>query len=222
MEAAVEQENQGHAAFTTRGLKFYDSLVLGLVCHLIWRCPNQRVLMHYQKHLSANHLEVGVGTGYFLDHAVFPVSRPRVALLDLNQNCLDRTAKCIARYSPETYQANVLMPIAINARKFDSVCLNYVLHCLPGALPEKGIVFSHLKSLLNPGGILFGATVLRRGVVGNVPASMFMQYLNKKKLFCNDRDELDGLVQALKQHLTDVHVEVIGCVALFSGRVSPP
>jgi SAM-dependent methyltransferase len=188
---------------------------------LIWRCPSARVLELYRKHLSGNHLEVGVGTGYFLDRSDFPTGRPRVALLDLNANCLDRTARRIARYAPEVYQANVLAPITIEARRFDSVCLNYVLHCLPGALPGKGIVFEHLKAMLNPGGVLFGSTVLRRGVHGNVPADMFMQFLNARRLFCNEHDELDGLVHTLEQHLTDVRIEVVGCVALFSGRRIP-
>jgi hypothetical protein len=95
-----------------------------------------------------------------------------------------------------------------------------VFHCLRGALPGKGIVFAHLKALLNPGGVLFGSTVLRRGVHGNVPADMFMHFLNARRLFCNEHDELDGLVHTLEQHLTDVRIEVVGCVALFSGRLS--
>jgi hypothetical protein len=38
----------------------------------------------YARHLSANHLEVGVGTGYFLEHGEFPESEPGLALLDLS------------------------------------------------------------------------------------------------------------------------------------------
>ena len=218
METLVKHDNQGHAAFTKNRLAAYDLLVLGVICRLIWRCPNQRVLEAYQKHLTTNHLEVGVGTGYFLDHCTFPTHRPRIALLDLNQNCLDRTARRLARYAPEIYQANLLKPIEIRTQKFDSICLNYVLHCLPGVLPEKGIVFAHLKALLNPRGVVFGATVLRRGVHSNIPANMFMCYLNSQQLFSNELDCLNGLVQALEQHFTEVHVDVVGCVALFSGR----
>ena len=46
----------------------------------------------YQEHISLNHLEVGVGTGYFLQHCRFK-GTPRIALMDLNQNCLDMTAR---------------------------------------------------------------------------------------------------------------------------------
>ena len=220
MALVAEQTNLGQAAFTKDRLAAYDLLVLDLTCRLIWRCSSEHVLALYQKHLSGNHLEVGVGTGFFLDRCSFPASRPRLALLDLNSNCLEHAGQRVARYNPETYQANVLAPIEIDARRFDSVCLNYVLHCLPGALPEKGIVFAHLKALLNPGGVLFGSTVLQGGVHRTAPAKLFMRWLNARGVFCNKRDELDGLVRALEQHLTDVRVEVVGSVALFSGRVS--
>ena len=218
MEFAVEKQNWGQAAFTKPGLALYDFLVLHLNCRLAWRCPNELILAAYRQHVTANHLDVGVGTGYFLDHAVFPVAQPRVGLLDLNANCLKRAAQRIARYRPELYQANLLAPVAINAPRFDSVGMNYVLHCLPGALPEKGVAIGHLKALLNPGGILFGATVLHGGVTRNALAVALMGLFNQRRTLCNRSDDLQGLESSLKQHLQEVRIEVVGCVALFSGR----
>jgi len=218
MEFAVEKQNLGQAAFTKPGLALYDFLVLQLICRLAWRCSNERILAAYRRHVTANHLDVGVGTGYFLDHAVFPAAQPRVGLLDLNANCLERAARRIARYRPELYQANLLAPIAVNARRFDSVGMNYVLHCLPGALPEKGVAVAHLKALLNPGGVLFGATLLQGGVRRNALAVGLMHLFNSRRTLCNRGDSLEGLESALKQHLRDVRIEVVGCVALFSGR----
>jgi SAM-dependent methyltransferase len=218
VEIAVEKENQGQAAFTRTVLAFYDLLVLQLTCRLVWRCPNERILATYQEHLTGNHLEVGVGTGYFLDRFQFPTDRPRIGLLDLNANSLERTARRIARYQPEIYQANVLAPIKINARRFDSVGMNYVLHCLPGGLPAKGVSFAHLKALLNPGGVLFGATLLQDGLHRSGAAVSLMRLCNAYQTLDNVGDSKDGLVLALRQHLNDVRVEVAGCVALFSGR----
>jgi ubiquinone/menaquinone biosynthesis C-methylase UbiE len=219
MTIAVTQEDFGQAAFTKSALAFYDSFVLRMTCRWVWRCPNERVLAWYGKHLSANHLEVGVGTGYFLDHAAFPAERPRIALLDLNPNCLERTVERIARYSPETYQANLLEPIRIAMRPFDSVALNYVLHCLPGAFPEKGMVFAHLKEVLNPGAVVFGSTVLNGGVPRNFLAKVFIRFFNARKTLSNERDEYEHFITALHRHLRDVQVEIVGSVALFSGRV---
>ncbi|MBI3897610.1 MAG: class I SAM-dependent methyltransferase [Gammaproteobacteria bacterium] len=213
-----EQIHAGQAAFTKSTLALYDQLVLGATCRLIWRCPIERTLEFYQQQLSANHLEVGVGTGFFLDRSRFPKPTPRLALLDLNTHCLAHTAKRLTHYSPEIYQANILAPIQINMPGFDSIGLNYVLHCLPGAFPEKGIAFANLKALLNPGGVLFGSTVLHGGVSRSLSAKALMRLCNARRVFSNERDDLNGLVQALEQHLKDVRVDVVGCVAQFSGR----
>jgi ubiquinone/menaquinone biosynthesis C-methylase UbiE len=128
MSVSPEQVAAGQAIYTKRMLGIYDFLVLGLSNRLIWRCPTQRLVEHYNRHVTANHLDVGVGTGYFLDHCRFPSSTPRVALMDLNQNALDFTSHRIARCKPETWIRNVLEPISIDAAAFDSVGINYLLH----------------------------------------------------------------------------------------------
>lgn len=218
MHTVIQKENFGEAAFTKSGLAVYDQLVLKLICPLAWGCSNEHIFSLYKNHLSGNHLEVGVGTGYFLDHADFPTAHPRIALLDLNSNCLERTARRIARYHPETHQANILKPISINARRFDSIGLNYVLHCLPGTFPEKGIAFAHLKALMNPGGVIFGATVLNGGVSATPVSRMLLRFFNARKTLSNDRDHYEGLRHALESHLKDVRIKVVGRAALFSGR----
>jgi hypothetical protein len=119
-------------------------------------------LEHYNRHVSANHLDVGVGTGYFLDHCRFPSHTPRIALMDLNRNSLDFASRRIARYKPETYIRNVLEPIAIDALRFDSIGVNYLLHCLPGTMESKSVAFDHLKALMNPGAVLFGSNFAAR------------------------------------------------------------
>jgi len=214
----ASQQNFGEAAFTRSGLAVYDQLVLNLICPLAWGCSNERVLSRYAQYLTGNHLEVGVGTGYFLDRARFPVARPRIGLLDLNANCLERTAARIARYRPEVYRANVLEPIRLDAPRFDSIGLNYVLHCLPGTFPAKGIALAHLKALLNPGGVLFGATVLNGGVPVSPVARVLLCFFNARNTLSNSRDHVDGLRAALESQLHDVRIDVVGSVALFSGR----
>lgn len=220
MTTSQAQIDAGQAAFTSYNLPLYDFFILDLVCRFAWRCDTAKVMAFYRQHLSANHLEVGVGTGYFLDHSVFPSANPRLGLLDLNPHCLQHAAERLARYAPEIHRGNILEPLAVDARRFDTVGLNYVLHCLPGSLPGKGIAFKHLSALLNPGGKLFGATVLHGGVQHNFLAKHLMQQLNKRRLFSNQQDGLDGLVLALEQQLTNVQVETHGSVALFSGTFS--
>jgi SAM-dependent methyltransferase len=217
MASTAEQIRAGQAAFNDHTLKYYDWL-LQWTCNRIWRCPIGQTLELYQRHLSSNHLEVGVGTGYFLDRSRFPSPNPRLALLDLNPHCLKHTGRRLRRLAPEVYRADVLAPIELAVKRFDSVAINYVLHCVPGAFPGKGLAFANLKPLLNAGGVLFGSTVLRQGVPCDWRARAFMRLYNARHVFSNLQDSLVGLRQALEENLRNVQVDVIGCVAQFSGR----
>ena len=209
----------GQAVYTKRVLKAYDFVVLGVSNRFIWKCPTPQQLQHYQRHLSANHLDVGVGTGYFLDRCRFPSTPPRVALLDLNPTALEFAAQRIARYRPESYRRNVLEPITIDAPGFDSVAVNYLLHCLPGSLASKALVFDHLRPLMNANAMLFGATLLHHGVERGWAARRLMAVYNQKGIFSNQQDDLDTLKRELERRFDAVKVEVVGCGALFSGRV---
>jgi 2-polyprenyl-3-methyl-5-hydroxy-6-metoxy-1,4-benzoquinol methylase len=175
--------------------------------------------MHYNKHASDNHLDVGVGTGYFLDRCRFPTPQPRIALLDINRNALEYASRRIARYNPEVYCRNTLEPISVDAKNFDSVGINAVLHCIPGTIESKAVVLDHLKALMNPNAVLFGSTVLHGGVPRNWVAGRLMHAYNKKGFFSNRHDDLDGLNRALCQRFREVTIDVVGCAALFSGRV---
>jgi hypothetical protein len=101
---------------------------------------------------------------------------------------------------------------------FDSLGISCLLHCLPGPLQSKAVAFDHLKALLNPGGVLFGATVLRGGVARGPLARVAMRYCNARKIFSNDHDDLDGLRQALAARFAESSVRTVGCIALFWGR----
>lgn len=217
MNDIAEHVAPGQTAFNDFTLKYYDRL-LEFMCNRVWRCSIDRTLELYRRHLSSNHLEVGVGTGYFLDRSRFPAPEPRLALLDVNPHCLKHTAARLSHYAPEVYRANALVPIELDVGRFDSIALNYVLHCMPGALPEKGAAFTNLKPLLGSGGVLFGSTVLRQGVPCGLQARAFMRFYNARMVFCNLQDGLAGLRQALEENFHDVRIEVIGCVAQFSAR----
>jgi hypothetical protein len=130
MATPVEQVAPSQAAFNDRTLKYYDWL-LEFTSNRIWRCPIERTLELYQRYLSANHLEVGVGTGYFLDRS---------------------------------------------------------------------------------------STVLRQAVPCDLRARAFMRFYNARKVFCNLQDGLGGLTRALEENFRNVQIDVIGCVAQFSGR----
>ena len=219
MNVTNEQIEAGQVVYTKRNLATYDFIVLGVSNRFLWKCPTQRLMHHYNKHVTANHLDVGVGTGYFLDRCQFPSPSPRVVLMDLNSDSLAFASHRITRYKPETYRRNILESISFDSGKFDSVGINYLLHCVPGTIDSKAVVFDHLKALMNPNGVLFGSTLLQGGVPRNRFAKRLMDEYNKRGIFSNQRDDLEGLKRELSKRLRDVSVEVVGCAAMFAGRL---
>ena len=219
MPTTTEQIHAGQAVYTPNMLAIYDVLVLGLSNRWIWKCSTPRLLAHYDQHISGNHLDVGVGTGYFLDRCRFPTATPRVALMDLNRDALQLSARRIARYRPEIYVRNVLEPIDFNAAKFDSLGVNYLLHCLPGDMTTKARAFDFLSPLMNPGAVVFGSTLLQGGVARSFAARRLMAFYNSKGIFSNTQDDLETLTRELEKRFNAVSVETVGCAALFSATV---
>lgn len=219
MHAQAEVE-AGQAVYTPRVLATYDLVVHGISNHLVWRCPTRRLVKFTNDHITGNHLDVGVGTGLLLHRAKLP-AKPRIALVDLNPHCLEAASQKIARYKPQCYRRNVLELLALpDQRPFDSAGLNYLLHCLPGDLRTKAVVFDHVAEYLAPGGVLFGSTLLTDGVRRNAAARALMRYYNRQRIFSNSQDSLEALEKALSDRFTESGVETAGCAALFWARHS--
>jgi hypothetical protein len=209
----------GQRVYTPLVLWGYDLLVLGFSNRFVWRCRSSRMLEHYNTYVGARHLDVGVGTGWFLDHCIWPVETPKITLLDLNENSLSVASKRIRRYAPAMIQANVLDPVDLGDVRFDSIGANYLFHCLPGGLESKAAtVASSLCPYLASDGVLFGSTILGRGVRHNLLGRRLMRLYNRKGIFSNLEDDQRGLEEGLASQLNDVEVEVVGAVALFAGR----
>jgi len=210
-EAAVAR---AHAVYTPFMLSIYDVLVHGVSNRLAWRCPTRRLLELYRANLSDNHLEAGVGTGLFLDR--IGASRlNRLVLIDINRHCLERAGRRLARFKPALYQINLLGPIKLDVAPFASVGLTYVLHCLPGRMSAKLQAVDHLRPLMSKGAVLFGATILGRGIAPNGAARSLLNLYNAKGVFNNREDDIASLSGGLRQRFDEVEIETEGCVALF-------
>ncbi|MYM64216.1 class I SAM-dependent methyltransferase [Pseudomaricurvus sp. HS19] len=214
-----EQVTAGQAVYSKFTLAIYDALVLGFSCRWLWRCDASLMLEQYDHLASDNHLDVGVGSGYFPDRCYFSSLKPRIALMDLNESSLAYTAKRIARFEPETYQRNVLEDMSVEGQPgFDSVGLNFLLHCVPGSMEYKAAIFRNCLTVMNPGAVLFGATILGQGVEPNRGARKLMAFYNRKGVFSNQQDSAAALEAQLKKYFCNVKVTVEGCVALFSAE----
>jgi SAM-dependent methyltransferase len=215
-----QEVKAGQAIYTRLSLATsYDLVVLRISNPYLWKCPTARILRMYDESISANHLDVGVGTGYYLAHCRFPSPAPRVALMDINPHSLRHASRRAARYKPACYPHNVLEPISGDIPKFDTIGLNYLLHCVPGSLEQKAVVFDHLRGLLHPGGRFFGATILQGSAPRGPWAQRLMDFYNRKGIFHNDQDTAEGLERALRQRFTEFRVTLVGCVALFQASI---
>jgi hypothetical protein len=108
----------GAAVYSRNVLSIYDPFVLGFSSRFAWGSPAGKTVDFYNEHVTGRHLDVGVGTGYFLDNCTFPVSEPVIGLLDMNGNSLGATAERLKRYRPMTFTADVLQPITLDEEPF--------------------------------------------------------------------------------------------------------
>ncbi len=162
-------------------------------------------------------MDVGCGTGYLLD-TLNKSGYDRLALVDLSPQSLAWSKRRLRRYHPETVKHNILLPLPQQVGVFDSISVNYVLHCLPTTLKEKCGVIAGLKSCLAEDGVIFGTTISGRCFQHSILAKGMLWFYNCVGSFTNVFDSAQELEKLLKQDYRGVHVCEIGSVIFFSGR----
>ena len=58
---------RGQSEYTPFFLKICDPVILGFFTRVVWRCPTSVLVNRYRRHIRPRHLDVGPGTGYFLN-----------------------------------------------------------------------------------------------------------------------------------------------------------
>lgn len=218
MEISKADIIAGQSLYSAFVLKLYDAYVIWFSNYFVWRCPSKHIQALYDSTLSNCHLDVGVGTGYFLKHCAALRPTSKLALLDLNPNCLAHTQRVMQHLSPDSYCADIFSPIECIQTRFHSIGLNYVLHCLPGEMSQKANVIAHLSALLTQEGVLFGSTILGKGVPHNALARYLLNLYNTKRIFSNRQDDLVSLRAVLDRYFESVEIQVVGAVALFKAK----
>jgi SAM-dependent methyltransferase len=148
----------GQSEYTPFFLRIYDPVILGFFTRVVWRCPTTLLVERYRRHIRPRHLDVGPGTGYFLERAGLAAGTP-VTILDPNMNVLDHASQRLQRLDITAIEADVLKPLPLDGT-FDSAALHGVIHCLPGPLARKAVAVANVAAVLAPTGVLFGATIL--------------------------------------------------------------
>lgn len=209
--------HKGARIYSKLILGFYDQLVISFSNRYAWRCPSQIMLNAYNRLTSTRHLDVGPGTGWYLDHAQLPAGID-LTLFDLNRNSLESASARIASTPHTLASGDILALQPDDLGTFDSISANYLLHCLPGTWQDKTVALRNITDHLDDDGVLFGATILGTDVDHNLPGRGLMRLYNQLGIFHNTADDIAGLANSLESLFNEVTVRRQGTVALFEAR----
>ncbi|KAL4887576.1 hypothetical protein BJY04DRAFT_212607 [Aspergillus karnatakaensis] len=152
--AAAER---GAAYYNTWKLYIYDWWVLGFINRFGWRCSTKKHLLPlFRSSIRSNHLDIGVGTGYYLKHTKVPGS---LTFCDLSETSLRTAQARCGRNDAQTLHCDITVELP-TAEKFESISMFYLLHCLPGPMSNKTAVIERVLPNLTADGILAGAVLL--------------------------------------------------------------
>ena len=205
---------KGQADYSPQLLAVYDRVVIGFVSWFVWRTPMEPIAEGYRRHIRDGHLDVGPGTGWFIERSSLPDSS-KVTLVDPNPNVLRHAARKLKRLDVTAVEADVLKPLPVQG-PFESAALNLVIHCLPGPLSRKAIAIENIAAVLSPTGTLFGATVLGRSADHNWLARRVLSAFNRRGAFDNLDDTEEGIRGILAASFDHVELETVGSAAIFS------
>ena len=204
---------RGQRDYTRMLLRLYDPLVVGHIGRIVWGCPTSRLVARYREHIRDGHLDVGPGTGYFIDRSGLPKGS-RVTVVDPNTNVLTHASRRLGRLDVTAIEADVLKPLPVEG-PFDSAALHLVLHCLPGPIDRKAAAVANVAAVLAPTGGFFGATVLGKSAPHTRLSRLVLDAFNRQGGFDNLGDSEEALHGILARSFEDVQVDVVGTVALF-------
>ena len=195
-------------------LHLYDPVVIGYVSRIVWRISPTVLVDRFRARVRPNHLDVGPGTGYLLDHSDLPDGSP-ITILDPNTHVLDYVSKRLSRFDVRAVEADVLKPLPVEG-PFDSAALHLVIHCLPGPAERKQLAVRNVASVLAPDGVLFGATVLGMQGPQTRLSRGVLKVFNKQGGFDNLDDTEGSIRSMLAAEFEHVELETVGSIAIFA------
>ena len=207
---------KGQAAYGPLLLAIYDVWVLKFMARYVWRSPIEPVMDMYRRNVTGKHLDIGPGTGFFLDRSGI-LDDADLTILDPNSQVLDHVRRRLAPTSVAAVEADVLKSLPLSGT-FDSVGFSFVLHCLPGPLSRKELAFRHIASVMAPDAVMFGGTVLGPRETHTRVARMFLRVFNWEGGFDNTDDDLETIQQMIEAHFLQVSLERVGSTCLFEAR----
>ena len=205
---------RGQADYSRLLLDLYDPIVIRYVSRIVWRISGEPLIDLYRANIRDGHLDVGPGTGYFIERSGLP-DGSHVTIVDPNTNVLRHASMRLRRLDVTAVEADVLKPLPV-AGPFDSAALSLVIHCLPGPLSRKATAVANVAAVLGPTGVLFGASVLGRSGPHTRLAHAVLTAFNRRGAFDNLDDSEEGLREILGASFDHVELKTEGSVAFFT------
>ncbi|WP_150464031.1 class I SAM-dependent methyltransferase [Francisella sp. XLW-1] len=203
--------HDGQKVYSKLVLKVYNFWVLFFNNTFLWKCKTSKLLKLYKTNVSKNHLDIGVGSGYYLKRVNNQLQQ--VTLMDLNPTCLDYVAKALPAKSVLTYKVDILEAIPEKFHsEFDSISFNYLIHCLPDN-GNKQVVFENVAKMLKSEGVAFGSTI-----INDYSSNLAIKVANKfndKGIFDNKNDTYESIEKYIKNNFAEYTIKQIGSVCVY-------
>ncbi|AJI56648.1 methyltransferase small domain protein [Francisella philomiragia] len=203
--------HDGQKVYSKLVLKLYNFVVLFFNNTFLWKCKTSQLLQLYKDNVSHNHLDIGVGSGYYLKNVKDRLSK--VALMDLNPNCLEYVKNVLKDKEVSTYQVDILKDVAEEFyAKYESISCNYLIHCLPDN-GNKEKVFENIAKMLSKDGVAFGSTI-----INDYSSKLAIKVANKfnaKGVFDNKNDTYESIEKYIKNNFAEYTIKQIGSVCVY-------
>jgi 2-polyprenyl-3-methyl-5-hydroxy-6-metoxy-1,4-benzoquinol methylase len=207
-----KNSHDGQKVYTKLFLKFYNFAVLFFNNKFLWKCNTSNLLQNYKNNVSKNHLDIGVGTGFYLIKTQNLLED--ISLMDLNDNCLDLVESKLSGKNVTKHKLDILKDIDKNLYdKYDSIAFNYLIHCLPDN-GNKDAVFKNAAKMVKRSGVVFGSTIINE--YSNSLAIKVANKFNEKGIFDNSNDSRKNIESYIKDNFNTYSLEQIGSVCVFS------
>ena len=205
----------GQSDYSRTLLMVYDRVVLGLVSWFVWRCSTSELVDRYRQHSRDRHLDVGPGTGYFIERSGLP-DRSRVTILDPKPERPRSHVPAASAHGRHGRRGRC--PQAAPSRwpvRFGRAPSG---DPLPGPRSRKALAVANVAAVLAPTGVLFGASVLGTSGSHSWLARRVLRAFNRRGAFDNLDDSEEGLREMLEASFERVELETLGSVAIFAAK----
>ena len=199
----------------SKNLFAYDYLVNDINCNFVWKCNQHKIIEHYDSNVTNNHVEIGPGTGFFLQNRQYNT----LQLIDINKDILVNANENLKENSEkiQTYCHNIFSSSSLHINPSRSIGLTYVLHCVPGKIENN--LNDLIQNIQFNNYTLFGASVVNDSKETNMFAETELLWLNRLGIFNNENDTYSGLREYLEASGLEYNLRLEGYVAIFDIKV---